>query len=78
MEKLGRLAISDEGFVFDPATGDSYLMNRTGTVILRGLQHGTSEDEVAETLVADFDVEPDTAARDVADFVSRLDLLNLT
>ena len=53
-------------------------MNRTGTVILRGLQHGTSEDEVAETLVADFDVEPDTAARDVADFVSRLDLLNLT
>jgi len=78
MEKLARLAISDEGFVFDPATGDSYLMNRTGTLILRGLQYGKDEKEVAEALVTDFEVEPETAARDVADFVSRLDHLNLT
>ena len=78
MEKLGRLAISDEGFVFDPATGDSYLMNRTGTVILRGLQQGHDEAAVAAAIVEDFDVEPDTAARDVADFVNRLEHLRLS
>lgn len=78
MEKLGRLAISDEGFVFDPATGDSYLMNRAGTVILRGLQQGHDEAEVTAAIVADFDVAMEVAARDVTDFVSRLNLLHLT
>ena len=77
MEKLSRLAVSDEGFVFDPATGDSFIMNRTGTAILRGLQHGRDDEWLVGELVAEFDVTADVAARDVADFVDRIKLMHL-
>ena len=77
MEKLGRLAVSDEGFVFDPMTGDSFIMNRTGTTILRGLQQGHDDERLIDELATEFDVTADVAARDVADFVDRLKLMHL-
>ena len=76
MDKLCRLALSDEGFLFDPATGDSYLMNVTGTVILRALQQGLDETAIVSRLVTEYEVEPQTAARDLADFLERLKLLH--
>ena len=42
-EKLPNLAINHDGFVFDPSTGDSYVMNPTGLAILQGLQDGIDE-----------------------------------
>ena len=77
MNKLGRLAVSDEGFVFDPTTGDTYLMNRVGTAILRGLQHGRNEDEVVQDIVQEFDCAEEVVTRDVADFTDRLRTIHL-
>ena len=40
MGKLERLAISDEGFIFDPESGNSYTVNGTALFILRLLKEG--------------------------------------
>ncbi len=77
MKKLAKLAVSDEGFVFDPTTGDSYLMNRVGTAIVRGLQQGRSEDEVVQDILQEFECSEEKATRDVADFTDRLKTMHL-
>ena len=77
MKKLAKLAVSDEGFVFDPTTGDSYLMNRVGTAIVRGLQQGRTDDEVVQDILQEFDCTEEKATRDVADFTDRLKSMHL-
>lgn len=76
-EKLPSLAISHDGFVFDPSTGDSFVMNPTGLVILQGLQDGLDESQLARELGEQFDVTEDTALDDVTEFLSRLRVMHL-
>ncbi len=77
MKKLAKLAVSDEGFVFDPSTGDSYLMNRVGTAIVRGLQQGRTEEDVVKDILKEFDCSEEKATRDVSDFTDRLKTMHL-
>jgi len=70
--KLSHLAVNDEGFVFDPSTGDSYTVNHTGLVILRALQEDADDARIVRRLTDEYDVAPDSAAADVADFKTRL------
>ena len=46
MGKLERLAINDEGFIFDPETGNSYTVNKTGLFIIKLLKEGKNEEEI--------------------------------
>lgn len=45
MKRIHQLAVNDEGFVFDPMTGESFTVNVTGLFKIRGLKagHGTTE-----------------------------------
>jgi hypothetical protein len=72
MSKLSRLALNDEGFVFDPATGDSFLSNRSGMLILRALCDGKTDSETVHALTEVYEVSQEDAERDVADFRSQL------
>lgn len=74
---LKRLAINDEGFAFDPATGDSFLLNTTGSVLLRGLQEELDELALIERIMARFEVDSAQAAADVDDFLVQLRALKL-
>jgi PqqD family protein of HPr-rel-A system len=76
-ERLSNLAVNHDGFVFDPSTGDSYVLNQTGLAVLQGLQDGIDEMQIARDLAQQFDVTEDGAQRDISDFVSRLRMLNL-
>lgn len=71
-ETVGRLALSDSGFVFDPVTGRSYSVNGTGLAILRLLQKPTGLDEVVADLRQHFEGEPSILERDVIEFASVL------
>lgn len=71
-EKLSQLALSDEGFVFDPHTGDSYQVSEIGNFTLRALKAGKPAAEIAEMLAAEYDVSPEEARRDCADFLGQL------
>ena len=72
MNRLKNLAINDEGFIFDPITGESFTANRTGLFILKGLKDGLPENEIAQKLSQNFDVSFDEAQRDVLDFLEKL------
>ena len=66
------LALSDNGFLFDTRTGSTYSLSRTGTFLLRQLMTGTGVDSLPGRLVETYEVDDDTAARDVEQFVFRL------
>ncbi|NPA13893.1 MAG: HPr-rel-A system PqqD family peptide chaperone [Aquificae bacterium] len=77
MEKLKRLAINDEGFIFDPETGNSYVVNQTGLFILKLLKEGKSEEEIIKALTEEFEVDEDTARRDFYDFLEHLRIFGI-
>lgn len=77
MSTLKRLAINDEGFVFDPANGDSYLLNPSGALLLRGLQQDLDEQTLLAQIAEKFHVEPAQAASDLDDFLVQLRALKL-
>ncbi len=72
MQKLARLAISEEGFVFDPASGDSFQVSQTGLEILAGLKNGKDDGEISRWLLEKYEVSMEDALRDVADFIACL------
>jgi len=78
MRKLSQLAINDEGFIFDPLTGDSFQVSETGLFIIRRLCQEKSDEDIAADLSEEFDVTIEDAQRDVADFRGRLKNLGLS
>ncbi len=77
MHKLSHLALNEEGFVFNPLTGDSFQASETGLHILKAFRDGASNGETARRLVAEYAVTEEEALRDVADFRSVLKSLGL-
>ncbi len=77
MGKLHRLAISEEGFIFDPETGNSYTTNSTGIFILKLLKDGKSEEEILRALSEEYGVDEEEARRDLYDFLEQLRLYQL-
>ena len=72
MSKLTHLAINDEGFVFDPTTGDSFHVSPTGLIILTGLRKNHNAAEIAQSLAEKYEVSLADAQHDVADFCASL------
>jgi len=77
MEKLKRLALNEEGFIFDPETGNSFVTNQTGLFILKKLREGLSEEEIIKALTEEFEVDETTARRDFYDFEEQLRILGI-
>ncbi len=77
MGKLERLAINDEGFIFDPETGNSYTVNQTGLFIIKLLKEGKNEEEIVKALTEEFEIGEDEAKRDLVDFLEQLRLYGL-
>ncbi len=72
------LALSDNGFLFDTRTGNTFSLSRSGTFVLRALIAGADPDDLVSRVTAHFDVEPAVAERDVDQFLFRLRDMGLT
>ena len=77
MDRIASLALNDQGFVFDPATGNSFTLNPTGMVLVKGLRDGLDESALALQLTTTYGIAADIARRDVADFMRHLTQLGL-
>lgn len=77
MDRLSQLAMNAKGFVFDPACGESFTVNTSGMLILRGLQEMKSSQQIAHELADEYDLMPKIIERDVLDFMSHLRTLKL-
>jgi PqqD family protein of HPr-rel-A system len=72
--RLDDLAISRNGFVFDPMTGASFSLNAAGMAMLEGLKEGQGKATILQDLRGRFAV-PETGAdlgADLEDFVDQL------
>lgn len=79
MSKLNSLAISDNGFIFKPSTGESFTTNELGLIIINYLKEGKTADEIINAIMDEFDVDAIVAARDLyeyLDFLKRENMLD--
>jgi hypothetical protein len=72
VSKLKELAISESGLVFDPATGSIFTSNPVGLLILAALKDGREGVAIRNLVVKEYDVDEQTAERDIYDFFSQL------
>ncbi len=71
-KRINRIAMSENGFIFDPQTGVSYVTNSTGLEILKKLKDAKEVDDIREHVVKEFEVSSEEAERDVIDFLELL------
>ena len=75
--RLKELAISENGFVFDPHSGGTFTLNATGQWVMKGLRDGFSPEAIIEQLRANFDDVTSEVADDVRDFLRTLSTFGL-
>jgi hypothetical protein len=77
MKLKSHIAISETGFIFDSATGDSYNLNQTAKVFIDLLVSGKSENEILDTITERYDVNRLTAEHNYHDLLAVLRTFNL-
>ena len=79
MSKLNSLAISDNGFIFKPSTGESFTTNELGLIIIHHLKEGKPANEIIDEITTEFEIDKVTAGRDLyeyLDFLKRENMLD--
>lgn len=71
------IAISDSGFLFNPATGESFSVNPIGLQIIALLREGKSEAEIGKVITLEYNTEIQQVERDLHDFMHMLRQLQL-
>lgn len=66
------IATSDEGFVFNPGTGDSFSTNAIGSQIILLLKQDKSPQEIKDQICDTYDVDRLVFERDLDDFTALL------
>ncbi len=66
------LAVSDSGFLFLPATGETFTLNECAREILRLFQQRKTEEEIIAQIMEDYDIEQSILERDVTEFISQM------
>ena len=66
------IALSDSGFVFNPASGESYTVNPIGVEIIQLLKDGKSIAEVSELILKNYNTDFTTIDKDLNDFIVML------
>ncbi len=72
MKLKKNIATSEEGFIFNPSTGDSFSVNPIGTEILALLKKDKPLDEIIEIMCEKYDVDRSIFEKDLDDFTSQL------
>ena len=70
---LSEIMLNDRGFAFDPTTGESFQLSTTGLEIVRALRHAPDRDAALAKLIAEFDVDENTARRDFDQVLSSIE-----
>ena len=71
------IAISDNGFVFDPVTGESFSLNPIGVEILSLYKDGNSKSIIIEVLFKKYDVPEIELEKSISDFEKMINDYNL-
>ena len=70
--------ISDNGFVFNSKTGDSFSLNPTGLELIRMIGDEEDIEAIKEKFIAKYDVDEFTFEKDFYEFCSLLKHFQIT
>ena len=71
--KINRnLAISENGFVFNPTTGDSFSVNELGSLIINEIKAGKPKNKIIETIAQEYKAEKSTIEKDFNEYLNVL------
>lgn len=71
------VAVSENGFVFDSSTGDSFNLNSIGREIVELMKNGSEQSDITQKIVERYEVEPAIFEQNLMDFQSMLKQFNL-
>jgi len=71
------IATSENGFIFNPATGDSFTSNSIAAEILSYMKAGESIENIKLKILDKYEVEPTQLERDWDDYMHQLKEANL-
>lgn len=66
------IAISESGFLFLAGTGETFTLNQIGKEFFNLIRTKTSEEEIINSIVNEYDIDKATAHKDLADFIAQL------
>jgi len=66
------LRVNDQGTLFDPETGDTFILNPSGLEIFKRLQLGLEPDALYQELLQEYELERENFDRLLIDFASLL------
>lgn len=69
MQLKQNIAISESGLIFNPETGESFVVNNIGLEILKLVKIGKSKTEITRELLSVYDVSPEQFDLDFMDFL---------
>jgi hypothetical protein len=72
IKRLKDLAISESGFLFDPYSGDTFTLNKTGKFIFQLLMEEKGVEEIESALKKRFEVGDQDLRSDIYEFVNLL------
>lgn len=62
------LAISENGFLFNPSTGESFTVNPIGAEIINLFKEGLTAGQITNKFTSAYDVDKTTFEKDLHDF----------
>jgi len=71
------IALSENGFVFNPSTGDSYTLNNSGKEVMIMIKEGKNVTQIADLLYEKYDIDRISLERYLEDFINDLSVYNL-
>lgn len=72
MQLRKNIATSEDGFLFNPSTGDSWSANSMATEWLAWLKEGRSQEDIMDLVTGKYEVERSRVERDWDDFMKQL------
>lgn len=73
----GNIALSENGFVFNPSTGDSFTLNKTGKEVLLLIKDGKNISQITRLLSEKYDIDRISLEKYLADFMNDLSVNSL-
>ncbi len=78
MKIINEVRISDNGFVFNSNTGDSFNVNPTGLELTKLIAQGFSFDEIKKMFLQKYDIDDLTFEKDFYEFCALIKHHQLT
>ncbi|MBU1370428.1 MAG: PqqD family protein [Bacteroidetes bacterium] len=78
MKIKNNIAVSDNGFVFNPGSGESYTANQVGLDMLNMLRKGEKSAAIISFIAEKYEADPAVIEKDLNDFSETLKQYHLS